>query len=270
MHIVDTHCHAGINWFEPVEMLLHQMNMNGVQSAVLIQHGGNYDNQYLLECVQRFPGRFAAVVGVDPTAVNASATLEGVAKEDGVVGLRLRPTDRSPGPDPLAIWRKAGELGLPISCFAINADHTASAEFRALVADLSGCQIVLEHLAGVYQSHSPQSATPPFTAYRTALTLATYPNTYIKFCGLGEFCIRPPRLQPHFGFADVPPLVEMAYEAFGPRRMMWGSDYPPVSGREGYRNALQGMVEHPAFTSPEDREWAFGKTAQEVWKLDRL
>jgi L-fuconolactonase len=103
MHIVDTHCHAGINWFEPVEMLLHQMNMNGVQSAVLIQHGGNYDNQYLLECVQRFPGRFAAVVGVDPTAVNASATLEGVAKEDGVVGLRLRPTDRSPGPDPLAI-----------------------------------------------------------------------------------------------------------------------------------------------------------------------
>jgi hypothetical protein len=51
MHIVDTHCHAGINWFEPVEMLLHQMNMNGVQSAVLIQHGGNYDNQYLLECV---------------------------------------------------------------------------------------------------------------------------------------------------------------------------------------------------------------------------
>ena len=67
IHIVDTHCHAGTNWFEPVEMLLHQMNTNGVQSAVLIPHGGNDDNQYLLECVQRFPGCFAAVVGVHPT-----------------------------------------------------------------------------------------------------------------------------------------------------------------------------------------------------------
>jgi len=24
--IVDAHTHAGLNWFEPVEMLLHQMN----------------------------------------------------------------------------------------------------------------------------------------------------------------------------------------------------------------------------------------------------
>ena len=65
MTIVDTHCHAGLSWFEPIEMLLTQMNANDVDKAVLIQHGGTYDNSYLFECSRRFEGRFAVVVIVD-------------------------------------------------------------------------------------------------------------------------------------------------------------------------------------------------------------
>lgn len=266
--IVDTHCHAGANWFEPVEMLLHQMNLNGVEKAVLIQHGGNYHNRYLSECVQRFPGRFAVVVGVDSSQPDALDNLERLAGEPGVVGIRLHPGDRSPGDDPLAIWRKAGELDLTISCFAVDVNLIAAPEFRTLVEALPSCTIVLEHLAGVYRPRTPDSATPPYTAYRTALKLAEYSNTSIKFGGLGEFCLRPVRLQPRLGFDEVLPLLEMAYEAFGPRRMMWGSDYPPVSGREGYRNSLEGPMNHSAFSSQEDREWAFGKTALSIWKLD--
>ncbi|MEE8442551.1 MAG: amidohydrolase family protein [Dehalococcoidia bacterium] len=267
--IVDTHCHAGANWFEPVEMLLHQMNLNGVEKAVLIQHGGNYHNRYLLECTQRFPGRFAVVVGLDSSQPNALDNLERLANESEVVGIRLRPGDRSPGNDPLAIWRKAGELGLAVSCFAIDVDLIAAPEFRELVDALPDCTFILEHLVGVYRSRSPESATPPYTSYRTALKLAECPNTYIKFGGLGEFCLRPAELQPELGFDEVPPMLEMAYEAFGPRRMMWGSDYPPVSGREGYRNALQGPMNHTAFSSQEDKEWAFGRTALAAWKLDQ-
>ena len=226
MFIVDSHCHAGINWFEPVELILHQMNLNGVEKAVLIQHGGNYDNRYLIECVKRFPGRFAAVIAVDPTQPDSPATLESLAKQEGVAGLRLRPTDRSPGSDPLAVWRKAAEVGLPVSCFAINAEHVATQDFRALVESVPQCTIVLEHLGGLYRSVSPESAKPPFTAYRTVLTLAGHPNLYMKIGGLGEFCARPPRLQPQFGFVDIPPLIDMALEAFGPNRLMWGSDFP--------------------------------------------
>ena len=85
--------------------------------------------------------------------------------------------------------------------------------------------------------------------------------------GLGEFCVRPSPLAAQFGFEEIPPLMEMAYEAFGPRRMMWGSDYPPVGGREGYHNSLQAVIEHPVFKSQEDKDWAFGDTALEVFKL---
>jgi predicted TIM-barrel fold metal-dependent hydrolase len=65
----------------------------------------------------------------------------------------------------------------------------------------------------------------------------------------------------------VPPLVDLAYKAFGPRRMMWGSDYPPVGGREGYRNSLQGVLELPIFKNQEEKDWAFGTVAMEVFKL---
>jgi len=138
MIIVDTHCHAGINWFEPVEIVLYQMNRNSVDKALLIQYWGNHHNQYLLECIQRFPGRFAAVVSVDISKPDALTTLEGLAKQSGVVGLRLKPDDRSPGDDPLAIWRKAGELGLPISCYVWNVNQTSDPEFHSLVAAAAG------------------------------------------------------------------------------------------------------------------------------------
>ena len=267
MIIVDTHSHAGVNWFEPVEMILHQMNLNGVEKTVLIQHAANYHNQYIIECVKRYPGRFGAVVWVDVQDPQAPATLERLASEEGVVGVRLHPTERSPGADPLAIWRKAAELNLPVSCFPRSVQHTAAPEFQRLVEELPGCTIILEHQAGAYRPLDPDSVIAPYDAYRTALTLSRFPNTYIKFGGLGEFSVRPVPLAPLFGFEEVPPLIEMAYEAFGPRRMMWGSDYPPVGGREGYRNSLQGVMEHPAFKSQEDKDWAFGKTALEVFKM---
>ena len=65
MLIIDSHVHTGENWAEPVEVLLYQMDANGVSHAVLIGHNGNYDNEYLLECVRRYAGRFKAVGLVD-------------------------------------------------------------------------------------------------------------------------------------------------------------------------------------------------------------
>ena len=75
MMIVDTHCHALPHWFEPVETLLHQMNANGVEKATLVQVRGQFDNRYIMECVQRFPGRFSAVAIVDTDTADAPETL---------------------------------------------------------------------------------------------------------------------------------------------------------------------------------------------------
>jgi L-fuconolactonase len=68
-------------------------------------------------------------------------------------------------------------------------------------------------------------------------------------------------------FPNIPPFMEMAYEAFGASRVMWGSDFPPVAGREGYRNALRWPMEHISFRNDADKEWIFAKTALSLFKF---
>ena len=99
----------------------------------------------------------------------------------------------------------------------------------------------------------------------TALALSNLPNTYVKVPGLGEFTGRPPRLAPEFRFDNVSPLIEMVRDTFGVRRMMWGSDFPPSAGREGYGNTLEGVRTYPAWADSDEVEWVMGKTAVGVW-----
>lgn len=262
MLIIDTHCHAGRNWFEPIETLEFQMNQNGVDGAVLIQHGGTYDNNYLFDEAAKRPGRFKVVVLVDPEDPDPTGTLEKLA-EQGAAGVRLYPGQQFRVSDPHAMWNKSGELGLVVSSLGKAADF-ASAEFKEMLDACPDTHVVIEHLAGV------GSAEPPYREYESALECAGRPNTTIKVPGLAEICRRPPRLAPEFKFDDVPPLFEMARDAFGVQRMMWGSDFPPSAGREGYANTLKGVVEHPAFTKEDDLEWVMGKTAAKVWGFEDL
>src|SRR3979490_1543136 len=121
MGFVDTHCHASLHWYEPIETLLFEMDRNDVDQAVLIQIMGQYDNSYQHACVQRYPDRLVSVVLVDPRQPDAPTTLERLA-EAGAGGVRLPAGARSPGDDPLAIWRAAARLGLPVSSGGSSAD----------------------------------------------------------------------------------------------------------------------------------------------------
>jgi L-fuconolactonase len=262
MVVVDTHCHASPYWYEPVETLLDQMNRHGVDKATLIQIGGEFDNAYLMECVRRFPGRFSAVALVDTSRPDATERLKEWVSQ-GVEGIRLRPTERSPGRDPLAIWRVAAELGMVVSAQGSNADEFSSPQFEDVIKDLPNLNIIIEHLGG-----GGQDTKPPHNRYRKVLALAKYPNTFMKVPGFGELCPRPMPLRKPFPFENVPPLIEMAMEAFGPRRLMWGSNFPPVAGRgEGYRNSLRFPMERLQFKSQEDKEWLFGKTATTLFRF---
>ena len=252
--IVDTHVHAGLNKYEPIEVLTFQMELNGITHSVLIQYMGNTDNRYLLECLGRFPGKFSAVGLVDTGKEDATNVLEYWFNK-GIHGVRLGPKVRSPGIDPLDIWRKAEQLGMIVSSIGIVEDFAADG-FRHLVRKVPDLKIVIEHLGGV-----GRDVEPPYSAYLKVLDLARYPNIYMKVPGFGEICHEP------FPYQKIPPLVNLAYDAFGASRLMWGSDFPPVSSREGYHNSLHFPWEHITFANESEKEWIFGKTALSVWNF---
>lgn len=262
MLVIDAHCHAGRNWFEPIETLEFQMDRCGVKAAVLIQHGGTYDNDYLFAEAAKRPGRFRVVVLVDPRSSDPLGDLTRLA-EQGAAGVRIKPGQMFNTVHPHDLWAKAGKLGLVVSSLGDSADF-ASDGFKQVVESCADTRIVIEHLAGVGITE------PPYTEYESALENAKYSNTFIKVPGLGEICRRPSVLAAGFKFENVPPLFEMAKEAFGVQRMMWGSDFPPSAGREGYENTLEGVRNHPAFREGEDVEWVMGKTAAKVWGFREL
>ncbi len=214
MTIVDTHVHTSSDWYEPIEVILFQMKRNGVDKATLVQsrqlYRGHPDNRYLIECARRFPGQFSPIVMLDTERADAGDVLKQWVKR-GAGGVRLTPTTRSPGNDPLAIWRTCAELNLPVSCQGKEAEF-ATDEFSRLVKALPDVPIIIEHLGFVNRE---EEATP-YATYRKLLSLADYPNTYIKVPGLGEICPRAFLYHIPFPFDSIPPFIKMAYEAFGP------------------------------------------------------
>lgn len=257
MMIVDTHCHASHNWFEPVETLVHVMDMDEVDHALLLQHRGTYNADYLFECCERFPGRLRAAVQIDPGGDDQVGTLAYEA-ERGAAGVRLY-TDDNGAPEQPALWKAAGQLGVAVSAQGTFEGFLTDG-YRDLIASVPDTQIVIEHFGNAGHGHKA-----PYEKFKRLMELAELPNTTMKLHGLGEIADRPAILQPDYRIENIPPFVEMAVEAFGPKRLMWGSDFPPSAGREGYHNALEGIRSHAALSGGEDAQEVMGRTAARVF-----
>jgi L-fuconolactonase len=262
--IVDSHCHASPQWYEPVETLLFQMDRGGVSQAVLVQLLGQFENSYQAKCCKRYPGRFVSVAAVDTEAPDALETVANLAAS-GATGLRLRPTVRSHGDNALAIWRAAAKHKLAISCVG-PAAAMCEPGFLEIVEQLPELSIVLEHLGGLARPD-----VGDVQKMRKAIFgLARFPNVYFKVPGLGQLSPRIARIPPSGGRpleTPNPAILMEAVEKFGPSRLMWGSDFPPVASREGYRNALEWVREAlrdlPGFA----QDQIFGGVARHVFRL---
>ena len=94
MLIIDAHCHASPFYYEPIELAVDSLLRNGVEKALLIPLAIVESlNPYLIECVQRFPGRFSMVATVDPLLPDAPEQL-GKWAEVGAEGSGLAPATR--------------------------------------------------------------------------------------------------------------------------------------------------------------------------------
>jgi len=263
MMIVDSHCHATPVWYADLDALVFEQDRNGVEHAVLVQIGGYFDNQYQFDAVAKYPGRFANVVIADYTKPDAAETLARLAAT-GVSGVRISGPTRSPGDDPFAIWKAAAKLGLSITTGGRSADFV-NPEFAQIVEAIPEVPVVIEHLGS---TDNPNDDPVGVEVFDQIFSLARYPNTYMKIHGLGEFTKRMSLPSAPFPFdRPIRPLLDKVLEAFGPQRMMWGSDYPLVNQREGYQRALRLTMDELKTRSDEDRAWIFGKTAMKVFPI---
>ncbi len=271
--IIDTHLHVWSDDFSrypfaegrqasegaPVELLNETMAEAGVDKAVIVQPIGYlYDNRYVADCLRRFPGKFAAIGLVNRNAADAPDQLERLVKEDGFVGLRIhlsRPNHPSEwaAPDQDPIWQRAESLGV---CFIVYGPSTHLPAIEPIIARFPNVPVVLDHIGG-----APTDEAPPYPLLSNVLRLAEYPNVYVKFTPQAHKSKLP---YPH---EDTFSTFRRIYDAFGPQRLMWGTNFPGVLKGVGYLPALELFRTHIDFLTDEDKEWLFSKTALKVWKF---
>jgi predicted TIM-barrel fold metal-dependent hydrolase len=252
LKIVDTHVHVGLRNYVRVEELVEQMDKIGIEKAVLVQYRagvpspGNTDNSYLSNCINNFPSKLVGVCLVDHRKEDAAEKLEYLVKEKGFQGIRLAGRDTSPGSDKIAIWEKASELGINVS---LSGNITTVKDIAENLPDLN---LLIEHVG------------MPYVNGDRILELAKYDKVYVKFSTGGLQGVS----KEGYPYLDAQPFFKKVYEIFGPERIMWGSDYPPVEGREGYKKALDFIKEEVDWLSFEDKEWILSKTAMNLWSFE--
>ena len=240
-----------------VETLIAQMDAAGVDKAAVVHSSTTYgfDNSYVVDACNRYPGRLIAVGSVDVLAPDAVAVIRGWV-ERGLAGLRVftggstKEFDPSELDDPraYAAWELLGELGLTMS---IQTGPVGLPAVTALAKRFPNVPIILDHLG-----RPDVTDGPPYAAAASLFELAAVPSIHLKLT---------PRIMGDSvkGAATPETFFPRLVEAFGADRLAWGSNYPTSPGTLAEIRAT--AQDRLASLSDTDRQWIFAKTAQKLY-----
>ena len=204
----------------------------------------------------------AGVVGwVDLTAGDVADVLAGLKnRPDGqwLKGIRHQVHDEA---DPRWLCRDdvraglvaVGEAGLVYDLLTKTPQLPAAVETVAALPELS---FVLDHISKPVIGADPE---PWATELRA---LAALPNVTCKLSGMVTEAS-----WTDWKVSDLQPYVDVVLDAFGPERVMFGSDWPVCLLAASYAEVVQAAEELTAGLSATERDAIFGDNARRVYKL---
>ena len=237
--------------------LIAEMDAAGVAKAAVVHSSTTYgfDNSYVVDGCNQYPDRLVAVGSVDVLEPDAVATIRKWV-DQGLKGLRLftggstKDFDPSELEDPRAYpaWEACGDLGLPM---CIQTGPIGLPQVTALARRFTNVNIILDHLG-----RPDVLDGPPYANAASLFELASLPNIYLKLT---------PRIfgDVRKGEASAETFFPKVVEAFGARRLAWGSNFPTSPGTmsEILATAQKGL----SSLSSEDQAWIFAGTAQHLY-----
>ena len=240
-----------------VETLIAAMDEAGVDKAAVVHSSTTYgfDNSYVVDSCNKYPGRLIAVGSVDVLASDATGTIRAWV-DKGLAGLRLftggstKEFDPSELDDPRSFpaWELCGALGLTM---CIQTGPVGLPQVTRLAERFPNVPIILDHLG-----RPDVTDGPPYAAAQSLFDLAPIPSIYLKLT---------PRIMGDSkkGAATPETFFPKVVEAFGADRLAWGSNFPTSPGTLAEIKAT--AQDRLASLSDEDRAWIFAKTAQKLY-----
>jgi predicted TIM-barrel fold metal-dependent hydrolase len=236
------------------EMLLDLMRQNNVSHTVIIQviHY-RWDNSYVRDVLRKYPGIFHGVARVNPEDPAAPDTLSRLVKEDGFRGVRISPAanasgDWIKGPLMPPLWKRCEALKAPMT---VLTSATRLPDVQKLIEKHPDLTVVIDHMADCPIDRLD------LQAHLTALK--RYPKVFVKISHTWSLS------REGFPFRDTFGLVKKLYDAFGPQRLMWGTDWPVCMKHTSYAQALAVVRDEMTFLNSEDKRWILSRTVERVW-----
>ena len=275
--VVDSHLHVwdlsggGYRWLGPRHGELHRsfrpedavrvLAEAGVGSAVLVQADDTgADTDFMLAAAERYDVLVGVVGWVrldDPRA--AEARLEELAGRPALCGIRHLVHD-DPRDDFLSLPEVRRSLaGLAERALPFDVPDAWPRHLDAvadLARDLPQLTVVVDHLG------KPPRGTAGMAAWEASLrsVAAASPATVAKLSGL-----QMPR-QP-FTEAALRPVLDVALDAFGADRLMYGGDWPMTVPDGGYLPHWRVVSSLVGELSPAERAAVLAGTARRVYHL---
>ncbi|WUR61704.1 amidohydrolase family protein [Micromonospora chokoriensis] len=279
--IVDAHHHLWVrarhpqSWIDPVTMaaidadfepadLAPLAHAAGVTATVVVQSIASEAETVDLLGIAAGDTLVRGVVGwVDLTAADVVARIDRLRAAPGgdrLVGIRhLVQSETDPAyldrPDVRRGIAAVGAAGLVYDLLVRQHQLPMAAR---LAHDLPEVNFVLDHLG------KPALGRPEMTEWTQGLrALADAPNTTAKISGLVTEVERSPWTP-----GDLRPAVEAALDAFGPDRLMYGSDWPVCLLASSYERWVEALAELLGGHDEAAQASIWGGTARRVYGLE--
>ena len=244
----------------------------GVTTTVVVQTVTESWETPELLALAAGPSLVAGVVGwadlTAPGVADVLAELRGLPGGDRLCGIR-HPVLVEPDPDWLA--RPAVLRGLK-ALAATGLAYDVVGEPRHLPAAVTAAReipelrFVLDHLGnpGMQPGIDPGASQP----WASAVTrFAALENTTAKLSGILGVPPPPGAAPGHGPLAHLRPYYDFALHAFGPNRLMFGSDWPPCTLEASYAQVCATARALTSGLSRFERDAIFSGTARRAYRL---
>jgi predicted TIM-barrel fold metal-dependent hydrolase len=243
-----------------MDEMLAAMDAAGVDRVIIVPPGWEGDrNDIGLAAAAAHPDRFAVMGRLDPEQPGAIEQLAGWRRQPGMLGIRL--TFHTEWLLPLltngkldAFWPAAERAGVPVM---VLVPHQLLHILEPTIARHPGLRFAMDHLSIPTKTRGAEA----FAGLDHLLALAKYPNLAVKASSMPGYSVED---YPH---RDIHLHLRRVYDAFGPQRMFWGSDYSRLRG--SYRQAVTLFTEELPWLTTEDKAWIMGRGLCEwlAWPL---
>lgn len=263
MQITDAQIHLWTSdtapphhWRAPhlIDDALREMDAAGIDRAVNCPAVWDpASNDYAVEAARLHPDRFATLGWFPLDDQAGSAKVDEWLAKPGMLGLRFIIAT------PEAWTRfEAGELDwlveeahkreIPLGLMAPPAGFE---RLGKLATQYPKARLLIDHL-----SVSPFAKLPDAITHFDAMTaLARHPNIAVKATGV------PSMSNEAHPFNDTHPGLRQVFEAFGPKRFFWGTDFTRMHC--SWSECLSMFSQHLPWLNEDDKEWVLGRAVSE-------